>query len=231
MDTFACYSSIASKSGTLYITTNNLCFDPIFFIKKRFTIQYSKITSANKEKSYIKISTQNLTTYTFSRFFLKGRDNAFKLLIDTAKNTGVILDGSVKSLVSGSQASLLSAAASDAKLNQKYHRINELFNLKNQSFTHKYGCVYKGPNHPLGVIGHIYISSECIAFYSKITSLKKVLNFNEIKTMDKARSALFFPNAIKIVSNDGATHTFDSFWKRDETYDILNKNLTSSKFL
>jgi len=169
--------------------------------------------------------------YTFSRFFLTGRDSAYKIFIETAKKAGVVLDGSaVRSSSSGGQAVLEKQPTSpEGKLIKVHAKRAEIFGLKTQIFAYKYGCVYKGPNHPLGVIGHIYISTDYLGFYSKLTSLKKLIQIIDIKSMDKARSALFFPNAIKLVHKDGTTHTFDSFWNRDDTFDILNKTWLAKK--
>ncbi|XVE74112.1 hypothetical protein DITRI_Ditri11bG0172900 [Diplodiscus trichospermus] len=71
--------------------------------------------------------------------------------------------------------------------------------------------------------GHMYLFVHYICFYSNIFGLetKKIINFNEITSVKRAKTAGIFPNAIEIFAG-GRKYFFASFLSRDEAFKLIN---------
>ncbi|KAA3462114.1 protein VASCULAR ASSOCIATED DEATH 1, chloroplastic-like isoform X3 [Gossypium australe] len=71
--------------------------------------------------------------------------------------------------------------------------------------------------------GHMYLFAHFICFYSNIFGFetKKIIAFNEIKSVKKAKTAGIFSNAIEIFAG-GRKYFFTSFISRDEAYELIN---------
>ncbi|KAJ4956706.1 hypothetical protein NE237_013489 [Protea cynaroides] len=70
--------------------------------------------------------------------------------------------------------------------------------------------------------GHMYLFVHHICFYSNIFGFetKKIISFNEVTCVRKAKTAAIFPNAIEIVAG-AKKHFFASFLSRDEAYRLI----------
>ncbi|XP_042483039.1 protein VASCULAR ASSOCIATED DEATH 1, chloroplastic [Macadamia integrifolia] len=70
--------------------------------------------------------------------------------------------------------------------------------------------------------GHMYLFVHHICFYSNIFGFetKKIIPFNEVTCVRKAKTAAIFPNAIEIVAGE-KRHFFASFLSRDEAYKLI----------
>ncbi|OMO69619.1 FH interacting protein 1 [Corchorus capsularis] len=71
--------------------------------------------------------------------------------------------------------------------------------------------------------GHMYLFVHYICFYSNIFGFetKKIIPFNEITSVKRAKTAGIFPNAIEIFAG-GKKFFFASFLSRDEAFKIIN---------
>ncbi|MBA0772333.1 hypothetical protein Gotri_007735, partial [Gossypium trilobum] len=72
-------------------------------------------------------------------------------------------------------------------------------------------------------VGHMYLFAHFICFYSNIFGFetKKIIAFNEIKSVKKAKTAGIFSNAIEIFAG-GRKYFFTSFISRDEAFKLIN---------
>ncbi|CAN6462008.1 unnamed protein product [Victoria cruziana] len=70
--------------------------------------------------------------------------------------------------------------------------------------------------------GHMYLFVHYICFYANIFGFetKKVIPFNEVSSVQKAKTAGLFPNAIEIVASE-KKYFFASFLSRDEAYRLI----------
>ncbi|XP_031483132.1 protein VASCULAR ASSOCIATED DEATH 1, chloroplastic isoform X5 [Nymphaea colorata] len=70
--------------------------------------------------------------------------------------------------------------------------------------------------------GHMYLFVRYICFYANIFGFetKKIIPFNEVSSVQKAKTAGLFPNAIEIVANE-KKYFFASFLSRDEAYRLI----------
>ncbi|XP_057873343.1 protein VASCULAR ASSOCIATED DEATH 1, chloroplastic isoform X2 [Cryptomeria japonica] len=75
--------------------------------------------------------------------------------------------------------------------------------------------------------GHMYLFVRYVCFYSnifgyekKVHSKNKIIPLRDITSVEKARTAGIFPNAIEIVAW-GKKHFFGSFLSRDEAYRLI----------
>ncbi|XP_028808765.1 protein VASCULAR ASSOCIATED DEATH 1, chloroplastic isoform X2 [Neltuma alba] len=71
--------------------------------------------------------------------------------------------------------------------------------------------------------GHMYLFVHFICFYSNIFGFetKRVIPFDEVTSVRKAKTAGLFPNAIEIFAGD-KKYFFASFLSRDEAFNIIN---------
>ncbi|XVF79759.1 hypothetical protein PTKIN_Ptkin15bG0015500 [Pterospermum kingtungense] len=71
--------------------------------------------------------------------------------------------------------------------------------------------------------GHMYLFVHCICFYSNIFGYetKKIIAFNEITSVKRAKTAGIFPNAIEIFAG-GKKYFFASFLSRDEAFKLIH---------
>ncbi|KAK1327048.1 hypothetical protein QJS10_CPA01g02797 [Acorus calamus] len=70
--------------------------------------------------------------------------------------------------------------------------------------------------------GHMYLFMNHICFYSNIFGFetKKVINFSEVTSVRKAKTAAIFPNAIEIMAGEKKIF-LASFLSRDEAYRLI----------
>ncbi|CAO2834769.1 unnamed protein product [Amaranthus hypochondriacus] len=70
--------------------------------------------------------------------------------------------------------------------------------------------------------GHMYLFEHYICFYSNIFGFetKKIIPFQEVTSVRRAKTAGIFPNAIEIVAA-GKKHFFASFLSRDEAFKLI----------
>ncbi|KAL8140265.1 hypothetical protein V2J09_006286 [Rumex salicifolius] len=75
--------------------------------------------------------------------------------------------------------------------------------------------------------GHMYLFDRYICFYSNIFGFetKKIIAFNEVTLIRRAKTAGLFPNAIEIVAS-GKKHFFASFLSRDEAFKLIEEGWT-----
>ncbi|XP_057808329.1 protein VASCULAR ASSOCIATED DEATH 1, chloroplastic [Salvia miltiorrhiza] len=72
--------------------------------------------------------------------------------------------------------------------------------------------------------GHMYLFGHYICFYSNLFGFetKKVIPFNEITSLRRAKAVAVFPTAIEIIAG-GKKYFFTSFLFRDEAYKLINE--------
>ncbi|XP_074272989.1 protein VASCULAR ASSOCIATED DEATH 1, chloroplastic-like [Silene latifolia] len=70
--------------------------------------------------------------------------------------------------------------------------------------------------------GHMYVFGKNICFYSNIFGfeLKKIIPFQDVTSVQRAKTAGIFPNAIEIAAA-GKKHFFTSFLSRDEAFNLI----------
>ncbi|KAH9623802.1 hypothetical protein KSS87_011617 [Heliosperma pusillum] len=70
--------------------------------------------------------------------------------------------------------------------------------------------------------GHMYVFGKYICFYSNIFGfeLKKIIPFQDVTSVQRAKTAGIFPNAIEIAAA-GKKHFFTSFLSRDEAFNLI----------
>lgn len=70
--------------------------------------------------------------------------------------------------------------------------------------------------------GHMYLFEHYVCFYSNIFGFetKKIISFQDVTSVRRAKTAGIFPNAIEIVAG-GKKHFFASFLSRDEAFKLI----------
>lgn len=71
--------------------------------------------------------------------------------------------------------------------------------------------------------GHMYLFGHSICFYSNLFGFetKRIIPFNEITAVRRAKAAAIFPTAIEIVAG-GKKYFFTSFLSRDEAFKLID---------
>ncbi|XVF33627.1 hypothetical protein REPUB_Repub17cG0184200 [Reevesia pubescens] len=97
----------------------------------------------------------------------------------------------------------------------------QLFRLPPEEFlVQDFNCAFQ---ESILLQGHMYLFVRYICFYSNIFGFetKKIIAFNEITSVKRAKTAGIFPNAIEIFAG-GRKYFFASFLSRDEAFKIIN---------
>ncbi|XP_022756915.1 protein VASCULAR ASSOCIATED DEATH 1, chloroplastic-like isoform X3 [Durio zibethinus] len=108
---------------------------------------------------------------------------------------------------------------SPAALRSEEYR--QLFRLPPEEFlVQDFNCAFQ---ESIFLQGHMYLFVHYICFYSNIFGFetKKIITFNEITSVKKAKTAGIFPNAIEIFAG-GRKYFFASFLSRDEAFKLIN---------
>lgn len=73
--------------------------------------------------------------------------------------------------------------------------------------------------------GRMYISSNYLCFYANILNWKSTLelNFKEISSITREKTAKVISNAIEVRTEKGEKYFFASFVTRDKTFGIIEK--------
>ncbi|XP_071936138.1 protein VASCULAR ASSOCIATED DEATH 1, chloroplastic-like [Coffea arabica] len=71
--------------------------------------------------------------------------------------------------------------------------------------------------------GHMYLFAHYICFYSNLFGFetRKIIPFNEVTSVRRAKAAAIFPTAIEIIAGE-KKFFFTSFLSRDEAYKLIN---------
>lgn len=71
--------------------------------------------------------------------------------------------------------------------------------------------------------GHMYLFLHYICFYSNLFGYetKKIIHFQEVTSVKRAKTAAIFPTAIEIIAA-GKKYLFTSFLSRDEAFKLIN---------
>ncbi|CAN1248905.1 Protein VASCULAR ASSOCIATED DEATH 1, chloroplastic [Linum perenne] len=102
--------------------------------------------------------------------------------------------------------------------NEEYRR---LFRLPaDEVIVQDFNCAYQ---ENILLQGHMYIFVHYICFYSNIFGFetKKIIPFQEITSVNRAKSAGIFPTAIEIIAGE-KKYFFASFLSRDEAFKTIN---------
>ncbi|EOX96474.1 GRAM domain family protein, putative isoform 2 [Theobroma cacao] len=97
----------------------------------------------------------------------------------------------------------------------------QLFRLPAEEFlVQDFNCAYQ---ESILLQGHMYLFVRYLCFYSNIFGFetKKIIPFNEITSVKRAKTAGIFPNAIEIFAG-GRKYFFASFLSRDEAFKLIN---------
>ncbi|XP_039027361.1 protein VASCULAR ASSOCIATED DEATH 1, chloroplastic-like [Hibiscus syriacus] len=97
----------------------------------------------------------------------------------------------------------------------------QLFRLPPEEFlVQDFNCAFQ---ESILLQGHMYLFVRYICFYSNIFGFetKKIIAFNEITSVNRAKTAGIFPNAIEIFVG-GKRYFFASFLSRDEAFKLIN---------
>ncbi|KAK8483447.1 hypothetical protein V6N13_025803 [Hibiscus sabdariffa] len=97
----------------------------------------------------------------------------------------------------------------------------QLFRLPPEEFlVQDFNCAFQ---ESILLQGHMYLFVRYICFYSNIFGFetKKIIAFNEITSVNRAKTAGIFPNAIEIFAG-GKRYFFASFLSRDEAFKLIN---------
>ncbi|XP_039002191.1 protein VASCULAR ASSOCIATED DEATH 1, chloroplastic-like [Hibiscus syriacus] len=100
----------------------------------------------------------------------------------------------------------------------------QLFRLPPEEFlVQDFNCAFQ---ESILLQGHMYLFVRYICFYSNIFGFetKKVIAFNEITSVNRAKTAGIFPNAIEIFAG-GRRYFFASFLSRDEAFKLIKDGL------
>ncbi|KAL1067207.1 hypothetical protein V6Z11_D12G112900 [Gossypium hirsutum] len=103
----------------------------------------------------------------------------------------------------------------------KSEEYRQLFRLPPEEFlVQDFNCAFQDS---ILFQGHMYLFAHFICFYSNIFGFetKKIIAFNEIKSVKKAKTAGIFSNAIEIFAG-GRKYFFTSFSSRDEAFKLIN---------
>ncbi|KAL8263537.1 hypothetical protein R6Q59_021667 [Mikania micrantha] len=71
--------------------------------------------------------------------------------------------------------------------------------------------------------GHMYLFLHHVCFYSNLFGFetKKIISFNEITSVKRAKTAAIFPTAIELIASE-KKYFFTSFLSRDEAFKLIN---------
>ncbi|KAB1200780.1 putative membrane protein C20F10.07 [Morella rubra] len=108
--------------------------------------------------------------------------------------------------------------ASPASLRSEEYR--QLFRLPaDEVLVEDFNCALQ---ENILIQGHMYLFVQHICFYSNIFGFetKKIIPFNEVTSVKRAKTAGIFPNAIEIVAG-GKKYFFASFLSRDEAFKLI----------
>ncbi|XVF73529.1 hypothetical protein PTKIN_Ptkin12aG0208900 [Pterospermum kingtungense] len=108
---------------------------------------------------------------------------------------------------------------SQAALRSEEYR--QLFRLPPEEFlVQDFNCAFQ---ENILFQGHMYVFVHYICFYSNIFGFetKKIIPFDEITSVKRAKTAGIFPNAIEIICG-GRKLFFASFLSRDEAFKLIN---------
>ncbi|GMI75806.1 VASCULAR ASSOCIATED DEATH1 [Hibiscus trionum] len=97
----------------------------------------------------------------------------------------------------------------------------QLFRLPPEEFlVQDFNCAFQ---ESILLQGHMYLFVRYICFYSNIFGFetKKIIAFNEITSVNRAKIAGIFPSAIEIFAG-GRRYFFASFLSRDEAFNLIN---------
>ncbi|PRQ57401.1 putative GRAM domain-containing protein [Rosa chinensis] len=111
------------------------------------------------------------------------------------------------------------ADQSAARLKSEEYR--QLFRLPaEEALIEDFNCAFQ---ENILIQGHMYLFVHYICFYSNIFGYetKKIIPFQEVTCVKRAKTAGIFPNAIEIFVGD-KKYFFASFLSRDEAYRIIN---------
>ncbi|KAL1067203.1 hypothetical protein V6Z11_D12G112900 [Gossypium hirsutum] len=102
----------------------------------------------------------------------------------------------------------------------KSEEYRQLFRLPPEEFlVQDFNCAFQDS---ILFQGHMYLFAHFICFYSNIFGFEtKIIAFNEIKSVKKAKTAGIFSNAIEIFAG-GRKYFFTSFSSRDEAFKLIN---------
>ncbi|XP_022770172.1 protein VASCULAR ASSOCIATED DEATH 1, chloroplastic-like isoform X3 [Durio zibethinus] len=109
---------------------------------------------------------------------------------------------------------------SPAALRSEEYR--QLFRLPLEEFlVQDFNCAFQ---ESILLQGHMYLFARYICFYSNIFGFetKKIIPFNEVTSVKRAKTAGIFPNAIEIFAGGKKVYFFASFLSRDEAFKLIN---------
>ncbi|KAJ8748799.1 hypothetical protein K2173_011355 [Erythroxylum novogranatense] len=96
----------------------------------------------------------------------------------------------------------------------------QLFRLPpDEALVQDFNCAFQ---ESILLQGHMYLFVHYICFYSNIFGFetKKIIHFNEITSVKRAKTAGLFPNAIEIIAG-AKKYFFASFLSRDEAFKLI----------
>ncbi|KAK8495342.1 hypothetical protein V6N13_122802 [Hibiscus sabdariffa] len=121
--------------------------------------------------------------------------------------------------------SLLNPSFKDVELQSpsalRSEEYRQLFRLPPEEFlVQDFNCAFQ---ESILLQGHMYLFVRYICFYSNIFGFetKKIIAFNEITSVNRAKIAGIFPSAIEIFAG-GKRYFFASFLSRDEAFNLIN---------
>ncbi|KAF6149976.1 hypothetical protein GIB67_008697 [Kingdonia uniflora] len=107
---------------------------------------------------------------------------------------------------------------SPASLKSEEYR--QLFRLQwDEILVQDFNCAFQ---ESILLQGHMYLFVHNICFYSNIFGFetKKIIPFDDVTSVRKAKTAAIFPNAIEISTGE-KKHFFASFLSRDEAFRLI----------
>ncbi|KAK6920383.1 GRAM domain [Dillenia turbinata] len=119
-----------------------------------------------------------------------------------------------------SQNSLKDSASQSPATNSRSEEYRQLFRLPpDEVLIQDFNCAFQ---ESILLQGHMYLFVHYICFYSNIFGFetKKIISFNEVTAVRRAKTAGIFPNAIEIVAGD-KKYFFASFLSRDEAFKLI----------
>jgi len=76
----------------------------------------------------------------------------------------------------------------------------------------------------------LYITTNCLLFYSKLpTKEKRKASLLDLDVIEKKKTAVVIPNAMRIKTKQGEDYLFVSFMSRDKAYDAIQQQIILSK--
>lgn len=103
----------------------------------------------------------------------------------------------------------------------KSEEYRQLFRLpSDEVLVEDFNCAFQ---ENILIQGHMYLFVHHVCFYSNIFGFetKKIIPFNEVTSVRRAKTAGIFPNAIEIFAG-GKKYFFASFLSRDEAFKLIN---------